>query len=112
MPYKPKVYRPAVNKREKKQQQQAQYRASKDTRMYRQKWWEETRLRIAARDNWQCVECGKDVGLSKGDFHCDHKVERPQGAAYSPETWDSDENLQTLCVTHHNAKSARHGARR
>lgn len=64
---------------------------------------------MANRDNWQCVQCGKDVGQVKRDFECDHRDARPLGAPIDTESYDRDENLQTLCVGCHARKRAIEG---
>ena len=54
------------------------------------------------------MDCGKDVGLTKGDFHCEHNTERPLGAPIDTSTHDSDANLMTRCVSCSNAKTGRY----
>lgn len=100
MPTKPKTYRPPGYRTYDQARPTAAQRGP-----YCTKWWKETRKRIARRDLWQCVDCGKDVGQGKGDFHCDHNEERPVGAPIDTERWDRDENLRTLCDRCHNRKT-------
>lgn len=110
MPTKPKTFRPAgapTKQQRRKQHDQARGTAAQRG-PYNTKWWEHTRIRIARRDNWQCVDCGKDVGLTKGDFHCEHDQERPLGAPIDTSAHDSDANLRTRCVSCSNAKTGRY----
>lgn len=72
---------------------------------YNDKRWYAARRRVAIRDLFTCQECKATVGIRKGDYHCDHIKERPVGAPWSPETWDNDSNLRTLCPSCHNKRS-------
>ena len=102
-PTKPKTFnhqQTAANKRHA--------RANKG--IYHTAWWQDTRIRIAVRDGYQCTECGDMVGIEKGDFHCDHDDERPPGAPINTDQWDSDANLKTKCERCHNRKTRRRGA--
>lgn len=60
--------------------------------------WMDTRMRVAARDGLRCVTCGRPWVASRD--RTDHVVPRWQGGS------DADENLQSLCVTCHEAKTA------
>lgn len=110
MPTKPKTFSPAgaPTKQEQRKAHDAKRGTAAQRGPYNSQWWKVTRVRIANRDGWQCVDCGKDVGLSKGDFHCEHDQERPVGASIDTSTHDSDENLVTRCVSCSNAKTGRY----
>lgn len=80
--------------RSKEQQRQAN--------QYRGGWrWDETRLTVFVRDGWRCQHrdsVGQQCSFvgTKATLRCDHKVD---GGPSTPE------NLQTLCVPHHRAKT-------
>lgn len=111
MPNKPKIHKPPGTPT--KQQVRKEYdrrRGNSHRAIYTTAWWRETRVRVANRDGWQCVECNVDVGKAKRDFECDHKEPRPVGAPIDMDGCDRDENLQTLCVRCHARKRAKEGA--
>lgn len=68
------------------------------SKRYGGKAWEATRKRIFARDNWQCVKCGR-VCSEKWEAQCDHISRKAESHD------DSDDNLQTLCYKCHGKKS-------
>lgn len=113
MPYKPKSFNPLGDKHKKERRRlyDKERGTAAERGPYCTKWWKDTRRRIAIRDLYECQECGRDVGLRKGDFHCDHIEERPVGAAIDAERWDRDENLRTLCASCHNARTAKDSRR-
>lgn len=53
--------------------------------------------------NIYCIECYKEYKMKLPGSVCDHLIQRGNGGK------DELSNLQTLCSTHHNAKSAREG---
>ncbi|WP_051613401.1 HNH endonuclease [Rhodococcus sp. UNC23MFCrub1.1] len=55
--------------------------------------------RCFKRDNWACVQCGY-VGGTPGSLFADHVVNKAAGGL------DDLANLQTLCRTHHDAKTS------
>ena len=68
---------------------------------YKWRIWEEKKQYIMARDNYECQECKKEGKLtikqkSKLDVH--HKKELKD----YPFLALDDENLETVCVHHHN----------
>jgi hypothetical protein len=110
MPWKPKTFGyDARHKKESRQRYDQQRGTAAERGPYNTKWWKLKRVEIASRDGWVCKEqgCGKDVGIKKGDFHCDHVEERPVGAPIDTERWDSDSNLLTRCDSCHNRKTAK-----
>lgn len=60
--------------------------------------WMETRQRIALRDGLRCVTCGRPWVASRDKT--DHVLPRWKGGS------DADDNLQSLCVTCHEAKTS------
>lgn len=66
--------------------------------------WMETRQRIAIRDRFQCVNCGRPWIASRDTT--DHIVPRWKGGA------DTDDNLQSLCVGCDRVKTAAEAAER
>lgn len=72
--------------------------ASATTDRPRGRAWMETRQRVALRDGLRCVTCGRPWVASRD--RTDHVVPRWQGGS------DADENLQSLCVGCHEAKTA------
>ena len=51
--------------------------------------------------NRYCVECYRESKMRLPGSVCDHIIQREEGGK------DELSNLQTLCSTHHNAKSAK-----
>lgn len=66
--------------------------------------WPQTRRRILRRDGYRCTEIldgGRRCGRRAN--HVDHVVPHHLGGS------DDDENLASLCATHHGVKSSREG---
>lgn len=59
-------------------------------------------MRILARDSGLCCEHRKQ-GVAVVARHVDHIISKSQGGT------DDDDNLQSLCVACHRAKTAREG---
>lgn len=97
MPTRPKRYKPAGPARHKRRRPTAADRGP-----YCTAWWQRTRVRIARRDHWECQQCGQAVGMSKGDYHCHHRIERVVGSPLDQRGCDRDDNLETLCQSCHN----------
>lgn len=110
MPIKPQTFRPHGQPTRAEQRQHYDKKRGNVSKRgpYQTAWWAATRKRIAIRDNYQCVDCGCDVGLKPGDFHCEHNHERPVGAPINTEEWDNDANLVTRCQRCSNAKTGRY----
>lgn len=62
--------------------------------------WKWLRQQVFKRDRWQCQDCG----LFGQVLECDHIVPLEDGGS------DSIENLQSLCVACHHAKTRRENA--
>jgi 5-methylcytosine-specific restriction protein A len=60
--------------------------------------WEEIRLRVLLRDNWQCQHCGRVCG-DKWEAQVDHKIPLKASGSHS------EDNLQTLCIRCHLRKT-------
>jgi 5-methylcytosine-specific restriction protein A len=69
-------------------------------RGYCSKAWRAIRRQVLVRDAWKCVSCGRVCG-DRGEAHVDHVVPKSAGGT------DTLENLQTMCVRCHSAKTAR-----
>jgi 5-methylcytosine-specific restriction endonuclease McrA len=67
--------------------------------------WKDLRLRILARDGWQCTYCFKD--LKGGDATVDHITSRKVGG----DLWDM-ENLTSACKSCNSRKGSRFFSRR
>lgn len=66
---------------------------------YGGKAWHSMRLRVLARDNWQCQTCGRVCSDPK-EAHVDHKIpKRLQDGE------DREELLWTLCIRCHAKKT-------
>ena len=63
--------------------------------------WERVRRKVLDRDGWRCRECG-----AAGQLEVDHVTPLDRGGA----VYDTA-NLQSLCPTHHIAKTARENRR-
>lgn len=62
--------------------------------------WDKLRKRILTRDKHLCQECKRNGRIATGN-HVDHIVPKAKGGT------DAEGNLQTLCLTCHEAKTAR-----
>lgn len=62
--------------------------------------WDKLRKRILERDKHLCQECKRNGRIAAGN-HVDHIVAKAKGGM------DDASNLQTLCLTCHEAKTAR-----
>jgi 5-methylcytosine-specific restriction protein A len=60
--------------------------------------WKNLRKKILTRDNWQCQKCGR-ICQDRWEAQVDHIVAKRDGGS------DSEENLETLCLTCHGRKS-------
>lgn len=90
-----------------------QHRATRTERGYGTRW-ERTRERILRRDDYLCQPCkrrGRLTPLVVGHrshpraAQVDHKIPKHLGGS------DDDDNLEAICRTCHDAKSAREGRR-
>jgi 5-methylcytosine-specific restriction protein A len=61
--------------------------------------WEKLRLIILRRDKGLCQECIRK-GIAKAGSHVDHIKPKAQGGT------DYHSNLEVLCISHHQAKTA------
>lgn len=66
--------------------------------------WERTRKRILRRDKGLCQPCLK-AGRPRPAKQVDHKVPKFEGGT------DDDNNLQAICITCHQAKTAEEARR-
>ena len=73
-------------------------RGSRQSRGYGAEW-EQTRKRILSRDKGLCQMCMAD-GKLRPAKQVDHKVPKFEGGT------DGDKNLQAICLTCHQAKTA------
>ena len=64
---------------------------------YSSEHWRDLRLAALARDGYRCAVCSRIV--SGREAQVDHVVPRLDGGT------DTLDNLQTLCVAHHGAKT-------
>ena len=77
-------------------------RSGNKKKFYDDKFWRELSKTILKRDNYECQECKKEGKLTikehnkKLDIH--HKKELEQ----FPELAYCEDNLETVCVHHHN----------
>ena len=62
--------------------------------------WMDTRTRILARDGGVCCECRR-LGIGRAAQEVDHITPLKRGGT------DADENLQSLCIECHAAKTAK-----
>ena len=64
------------------------------------KSWQKRRLRILARDEYTCQQCGKFIlEHERKEAHVDHVLAKAKGGT------DADDNLQTLCRSCHSRKT-------
>jgi 5-methylcytosine-specific restriction protein A len=66
--------------------------------------WPAIRAKILLRDKWQCQSCGR-ICADRYEAQVDHRVAKRDGGD------DSDDNLQTLCLTCHGRKSREEASR-
>ena len=106
LPTKPKAHNAAQLKERRRAYERA--RGSASAHGYGTKKWNETRRRIFIRDLYACQLCGKQLGIMRGDCHCDHKQPRPRtaGREHIPGI-DDEANLQVLCASCHSKKTRR-----
>ena len=64
------------------------------------RWKEHIRPCVLVRDNYTCQDCGRLVGIKKGDAHVDHIIPTSEGGS------DELDNLRTLCQSCHNRKTS------
>ena len=82
----------------------ARCRPAKEVAHYKTADWESTRARILLRDAYRCCVCRAVVHGRAA--HVDHIVPLEDGGT------DADTNLQTLCSSHHGAKTRSEQRRR
>ena len=84
-----------------------QYKTDKEkARFYKSKDWQLLRRVILERDNYECTEC-KRLGLVKVASENKLDVDHIQSVEHNPELALDPDNLQVLCVRHHNEKEGR-----
>ncbi len=71
-----------------------------DIKFYKSSFWRRIRSAILKRDNYLCQECKRNGKVKEGKY-VDHIVNKHQGG-------DEDfSNLETLCASCHNSKTAK-----
>lgn len=98
MPTKPKTHRPAGTDPASQAGREKQRRQRRGARPYDKARWKRLRKMVLARDPL-CVECLKQ-GRTEASTHADHIVALSQGGT------NRMENLQGLCASCHNRKTA------
>lgn len=80
-------------------------------KFYKSDAWQQLRLKALERDNYECQEC-KRQGKVYTDHHDPDKhkrldVDHIKEIYTNPELALEIDNLETLCIRHHNAKHGR-----
>ena len=76
-------------------------RSKESAKVYQSSKWKKLREKVLIRDGFQCVKCGKVVGIKPKDHAVDHVVELKDGGA----AFDIN-NLELLCQSCHSTKTA------
>ena len=80
-------------------------------RFYKSKAWQVTRMKVLERDNYECVMCRKEgkvnIKQNNPDKHKTLDIDHIKPLEHYPELGYDMDNLQTLCIRHHNEKENR-----
>lgn len=76
-------------------------------KFYRSKEWESVRQQALERDNYECVECAKQGKVTSQQHNSKLDVDHIYDLEHYPNLKLNMENLQVLCLYHHNLKHNR-----
>lgn len=78
-------------------------------KFYQSRSWRSLRLQILVRDNYECQECKRQgkVKLDNPDKRKTFDVDHIKEIYTNPELSLNPDNLETLCIRHHNEKHNR-----
>jgi 5-methylcytosine-specific restriction enzyme A len=71
-----------------------------DIKFYQSSYWRKIRASILSRDNHLCQECKRQDKIKEG-IYVDHIINKHHGGN------DDFENLEVLCASCHNTKTAK-----